>query len=120
MGFAGVCLFVGTKLDRSSGLKLPTPLAKMLVGALAIELAFILAWVLTLGGRILAPLFWLFHLIGWFIIFVASMAGLGATAWTRFGRCPVVTATAPSPQAPPPSPPENAEDNKPPETPADG
>jgi hypothetical protein len=118
MGFAGVSLFVGARLDRSSGLKLPTPLAKMLVGALAIELAFILAWVFTLGGSILAPLFGLFIFIGCTILFVASMAGLGATAWTRFGRRSVVAAMAPTPQVPPPSPPETVEDNKPPEEPA--
>lgn len=101
LGFAGVSLFVGTKIHRGSSLTLATPMAKIIVGALAIELALILAWFLTLGGSVLLPLFWLFQLIGWIIIAVASMAGLGAAAWTRFGRRSVIPAPAPVPQASP-------------------
>ena len=120
MGFAGVSLFVGAKLDQRTGLTLPSPLAKILVGALAIELAFILAWIFTLGGGILAPLFWLFQTIGWIIISLAGLAGLGAVVWTRFGKRSVVTAAVVAHQAPPPSPPENAGEKETPGTPASG
>ena len=115
MGFAGVSLFVGTKIHRGSSLTLATPMAKIIVGALAIELALILAWFLTLGGSVLLPLFWLFQLIGWIIISVAGMAGLGAAAWTRFGLRSVIPAQAPVAQPPTPSSQEHAGDE---ETPA--
>jgi hypothetical protein len=103
MGFAGVSLFVGTKLQRGTSLSLSTPLAKILLGALIIEAALILAWFLTLGGRPFAPLFWLFYLIGWIIFLVASMAGLGAVIWTRFGIRPVLAAVTSAPPVPPSS-----------------
>jgi len=107
LGFAGVSLFVGTKIHRGSNLTLPTPMAKIIVGALAIELILILAWFLTLGGSVLLPLFWLFQLIGWIIIALASMAGLGAAAWTRFGRRSAIPAPAPTTQIPPTPPQEH-------------
>ncbi len=97
MGFAGVSLFVGSTLDKRSGFHLATPYAQVIVGVLVIELALILAWVFTLGGKILIPLFWLFQLIGWIIISVAGLAGLGAVTWTRFGKRSVIPAGSPIP-----------------------
>lgn len=118
MGFAGVSLFVGAKLHKGTSLTLSSPLAQIIVGALAIELAFILAWVFTLGGRFLTPLSLLFHLIGWITLSVAGMVGLGATIWSRFGSRSVVTAPASIPETPPVQLQENAGGKEAPEGPS--
>jgi len=104
MGFAGISLFMGTKLHNGSGLNLGSPLAKSFVGAVLLELAFILAWLFNLGGNALSPLFWLFQIIGCIIISVASLVGLGAAFWTRFGKRSVAPIPIPVQQAPPLSP----------------
>jgi hypothetical protein len=101
MGFAGVSSFVATKLQHGSRASLTTPISKILLGALIIEGSLILAWLFTLLGRSFAPLFWLFYLIGWIIFLVASMAGLGAVIWTRFGLRPPVSTGDSAPLAPP-------------------
>jgi hypothetical protein len=49
MGFAGISLWVGRKLQRGSGSILPSPAAKVAVGALILELPLIAAWVFTMA-----------------------------------------------------------------------
>ncbi len=118
MGFAGISLFMGTKLHKGSGLSLSSPLAKSFVGAVLLESAFILAWLSNLGGDALSPLFWLFQLVGCIIISVANLVGLGAAFWTRFGKRSVAPIPIPVQQTPPLSPQQDEEDKEIPEAPA--
>ena len=120
MGFAGISLFMGTKLHKGSGLSLSSPLAKSFAGAVLLELVFVLAWLFNLGGDALSPLFWLFLLIGCIIISVANLVGLGAAFWTRFGKRSVAPIPIPVQQTPPLSPQQDEEDKEIPEAPASG
>ena len=107
MGFAGISLWVGRKLQRGSGSILPSPAAKVAVGALILELPLIAAWVFTFIGNIVTPLQWPFQIIGLIIVvlgaIILSMAtvfGMGAAIWTRLGRHPVFSSPGSGPSIP--------------------
>jgi hypothetical protein len=107
MGFAGISLWVGRKLQRGSSSTLPSPAARVAVGALILELPLIFAWVFTFIGNIITPLQWPFQIIGLIIVVlgaiiltVATVFGMGAAIWSRLGRQPVPSISA---SCPPPS-----------------
>jgi hypothetical protein len=102
MGFAGVSFFIGTKIQPKTGTGRRAPLSQIFLGALILQAVLILAWLFPLGGRFFAAMFWFFFLIGLIIFLVASMAGLGAVVWTRFGIRPLVNTHGEVPPVPPP------------------
>ncbi len=85
LGFAGISLFLGEKINQTTSLTLSSPLTKVLVGGVIIELLPCLAILTGIGGGILAPLSSVLHIIGWLTLYIGWTVGFGAVFLTRFG-----------------------------------
>lgn len=88
LGYTGVCLFIGEKLQEHTSLKPDTKIMILVIGILAVELVPLLARVLGLFGGPFSPLGWVVAFIGWMIGYVVITVGLGASILTRLGTRP--------------------------------
>ena len=88
LGYTGVCLFVGEKLQEHTSLKPDTKIMILVIGILAVELVPLLARVLGFFGGPFSPLGWIIAFVGWMIGYVVITVGLGASILTRLGTRP--------------------------------
>jgi hypothetical protein len=88
LGYTGVCLFIGEKLQEHTSLKPDTKIMILVIGILAVELVPLLARVMGFFGGPFSPLGWIVALIGWMIGYVVITVGLGASILTRLGTRP--------------------------------
>jgi hypothetical protein len=95
LGYTGVCLFVGEKLQEHTSLKPDTKIMILVIGILAVELVPLLARVLGFFGGPFSPLGWIVAFIGWMIGYVVITVGLGASILTRLGTRPKEVSLAP-------------------------
>lgn len=100
LGYTGVCLFVGEKLQEHTSLKPETKIMILVIGILAVELVPLLARVLGVFGGPFSPLGWIVAVIGWMIGYVVITVGLGASILTRLGTRPKEVAPAPAVASP--------------------
>ncbi len=108
LGFAGISLFLGEKVNQTTSLTLSSPLAKVLVGGVIIELLPFLAVLFGIGGEIFSPFSWVLNIVGWLTLYIGWTVGFGAVFLTRFGsRTP---APPEVPRAQPPKPPEEVKE----------
>ena len=87
MGIAGFSLFLGGKINQTTSLKLSSPLTKVLVGWIIIELPGFLGILFRVGGNVFLflPISWVFFIIGSLVGFIVWTVGFGAVFLTRFG-----------------------------------
>jgi len=85
MGFAGISLFLGEKINQTTSLTLSSPLTKVLIGGVIIEFLPFLAILLGGGGVFFAPLSLVLNIVGWLTLYIGWTVGFGAVFITRFG-----------------------------------
>ena len=100
LGYTGVCLFIGEKLQEHTSLKPDTRIMILVIGILAVELVPLLARVMGFFGGPFSPLGWIVALIGWMIGYVVITVGLGASILTRLGTRPKEVSPATATVAP--------------------
>ena len=100
LGYTGVCLFIGEKLQEHTSLKPDTKIMILVIGILAVELVPLLARVLGFFGGPFSPLGWVVAFIGWMIGYVVITVGLGASILTRLGTRPKEVSPAAATVAP--------------------
>ena len=89
LGFAGISFFLGEKINQTTNLTLSSPLAKVLVGGIIIELLPILAILLGIRGGVFSPVAWVLSIVGWLTLYIGWTVGFGAVFLTRFGTRPL-------------------------------
>lgn len=89
LGFAGISFFLGEKINQTTNLTLSSPLAKVLVGGIIIELLPTLAVLTGMGGGIFSPVAWVLSIVGWLTLYIGWTVGFGAVFLTRFGTRPL-------------------------------
>lgn len=89
LGFAGIGLFLGEKINQTTSLTLSSPLTKVLVGGIIIELLPFLAILVGIGGGIFGPISLVLHIVGWLTLYIGWTVGFGAVFLTRFGTRPL-------------------------------
>ena len=95
LGYTGICLFVGEKLQEHTSLKPDTKIMILVIGILAVELVPLLARVLGIFGGPFSPFAWIITFLGWMIGYVVITVGLGAAVLTRLGTRPKDISPAP-------------------------
>ncbi len=88
LGFTGVCLFVGEKLQEHTSLKPDTKIMILVIGILAVEVVPLMARVLGVFGGPFSPFAWIVTFLGWVIVYVVITVGFGASILTRLGTRP--------------------------------
>ncbi len=89
LGFAGIGFFLGEKINQTTSLTLSSPLTKVLVGGIIIELLPFLAILVGIGGGIFGPISLVLHIVGWLTLYLGWTVGFGAVFLTRFGTRPL-------------------------------
>ncbi len=95
LGYTGVCLFVGEKIQEHTSLKPDTKIMILVMGILAVELVPLAARVLGIFGGPFSPFAWIITFLGWMIVYVVITVGFGASILTRLGTRPKEMKPAP-------------------------
>lgn len=88
LGFTGVCLFIGEKLQEHTSLKSETKIMILVIGILAVEVVPLAARAMRIFGDVFSPFAWFLTFIGMLIIYVVITVGFGAAILTRLGTRP--------------------------------
>ncbi len=88
LGFTGVCLFIGEKLQEHTSLRSETKIMILVIGILAVEVVPLAARAMRIFGDIFSPLTWILTFLGALIIYVVITVGFGASILTRLGTRP--------------------------------
>ena len=88
LGFTGVCLFIGEKLQEHTSLKSETKIMILVIGILAVEVVPLAARAMRIFGDVFSPFAWFLTFIGALIIYVVITVGFGAAILTRLGTRP--------------------------------
>jgi cytoskeletal protein CcmA (bactofilin family) len=108
LGYAGVALRVGRRLEARFGWRFASPYAAALVGVVAIQIWSVISHLLAMGPRVLDVFAGMFSAFGFVVQALAWILGFGAVLLSRFGAPPRYVPPAAMPATPatiPPPPP---------------
>ncbi len=94
LGFTGVSLFIGEKLQEHTSMRSDTKIMTLVMGILAVEVVPLSAWVMRVFGDIFSLFAWIFTFLGILIVYMVVTVGLGASILTRLGTRPKEIKTA--------------------------
>jgi hypothetical protein len=95
LGFTGVCLFIGEKLQEHTSLRSETKIMILVIGILAVEVVPLAARAMRIFGDIFSPFAWILTFLGMLIVYVVITVGFGAAILTRLGTRPKEMKPAP-------------------------